>query len=48
MYELIFKKKTIKCNSIQEWHKKVINLEKKGLIYKSFKKEGQKYKFYYA
>ena len=48
MYELIFKRKTIKCNSIQEWHKKVINLEKQGFMYKTFKKEGQKYKFYYA
>lgn len=48
MYELIFKSKTIKCNTIQDWHQKVINLEKQGFMYKSFKKVGTKYRFYYA
>ena len=48
MYELIFKTHTVKCNSIQEWHKKVIKLEQKGLIYKNFNKIGNKYRFYYV
>jgi hypothetical protein len=48
MYQLIFKSKTIKCNSIQEWHKQVIKLERQGFMYKTFKKEGERYKFYYV
>ena len=48
MYQLVFQNKIIKCNSIQEWHKKIIKLEKEGLIYKRFVKDGLKYKFYYV
>lgn len=48
MYELIFKSKTIKCKSIQDWHQNVIKLEKQGLMYKYFKKIGNKYRFYYV
>lgn len=48
MYELIFKTHTIKCNSIKEWHQKVIKLERNGLMYKEFNKIGNKYRFYYV
>jgi len=47
MYKLIFKTHTIKCKTLKEWHKTVVKLEKRGLMYTNYKKALVGYEFYY-